>query len=72
MSYETYRVADLIDEIAMGPFGSNIKVSCFVDSGVPVLNGSNLEGFSLSERRSATSQRKKLILLTRQMRIEAI
>ena len=34
----------------MGPFGSNIKVSCFVDSGVPVLNGSNLEGFSLSEK----------------------
>ena len=50
MSYEMYRVADLIDEIAMGPFGSNIKVSCFVDSGVPVLNGSNLEGFSLSEK----------------------
>ena len=50
MSYETYRVADLIDEIAMGPFGSNIKVSCFVDSGVPVLNGSNLDGFSLSEK----------------------
>lgn len=50
MSYEAYRVADLIDEIAMGPFGSNIKVSCFVDSGVPVLNGSNLEGFSLSEK----------------------
>ena len=50
MGYETYRIADLIDEIAMGPFGSNIKVSCFVDSGVPVLNGSNLEGFSLSEK----------------------
>lgn len=50
MSYETYRVADLIDEIAMGPFGSNIKVSCFVDSGVPVLNSCNLEGFSLSEK----------------------
>ena len=50
MDYETYRIADLIDEIAMGPFGSNIKVSCFVDSGVPVLNGSNLEGFSLSEK----------------------
>ena len=50
MGCETYRIADLIDEIAMGPFGSNIKVSCFVDSGVPVLNGSNLEGFSLSEK----------------------
>lgn len=50
MGYETCRIADLIDEISMGPFGSNIKVSCFVDSGVPVLNGSNLEGFSLSEK----------------------
>lgn len=50
MGYESCRIADLIDEIAMGPFGSNIKVSCFVDSGVPVLNGSNLEGFSLSEK----------------------
>ena len=59
MDYETYRIADLIDEIAMGPFGSNIKVSCFVDSGVPVLNGSNLEGFSLSEKTFRYVTRKK-------------
>lgn len=49
MKFKEYLIAALIDEIAMGPFGSNIKVSCFVDSGVPVLNGSNLDGFSLSE-----------------------
>ena len=42
MSYETYRVTDLIDEIAMGPFGSNIKVSCFVDSGVPAVSYTHL------------------------------
>ena len=59
MGYETYRIADLIDEIAMGPFGSNIKVSCFVDSGVPALNGSNLEGFSLSEKTFRYVTRKK-------------
>ena len=59
MGYETYRIADLIDEIAMGPFGSNIKVSCFVDSGVPVLNGSNLDGFSLSEKTFRYVTRKK-------------
>ena len=59
MGYETYRIADLIDEIAMGPFGSNIKVSCFVDSGVPVLNGSNLEGFSRSEKTFRYVTRKK-------------
>jgi len=50
MEYKTYKIADLIDEIAMGPFGSNIKVDCFVDEGIPVLNGSNLDGFALSEK----------------------
>ena len=49
MTFKTKRVGDVIDEIAMGPFGSNIKVDCFVPSGVPVLNGSNLTGFSLTE-----------------------
>ena len=33
----------------MGPFGSNIKVECFVDDGIPVLNGSNLDGIALKE-----------------------
>ena len=50
MVYKTYKIADLIEEIAMGPFGSNIKVECFVDEGVPVLNGSNVDGFALSEK----------------------
>ena len=50
MNYKTYKIAELIDEIAMGPFGSNIKVECFVDEGIPVLNGSNLDGFILSEK----------------------
>lgn len=49
MKFDSYLIADLIEEIAMGPFGSNIKVDCFVDSGIPVLNGSNLEGFELKE-----------------------
>ena len=49
MNFKKYRIADLIDDISMGPVGSNIKVDCFVDSGVPVLNGSNLDGFTLKE-----------------------
>ncbi len=49
MTYETHFISELIDEISMGPFGSNIKVECFVDDGVPVLNGSNLEGYELKE-----------------------
>lgn len=40
---------DLIEEISMGPFGSDVKVSNFVEEGIPVLNGSNLEGFRLKE-----------------------
>lgn len=42
-------ISELIDEIAMGPFGSNIKVDCFVDQGVPVFNGSNLTGFTTND-----------------------
>ncbi len=49
MTFEAKMISDLISEISMGPFGSNIKVECFVDQGIPVLNGSNLEGFVLKE-----------------------
>ena len=47
--WKTYLVEDLFEEIAMGPFGSNIKVDCFQPTGVPVLNGSNLFGYTLNE-----------------------
>lgn len=49
MKFESHRISELIEEIAMGPFGSNIKVECFVDEGIPVLNGSNLDGITLKE-----------------------
>ena len=47
--WKEYKISEVIDEISMGPFGSNIKVDNFIDSGVPVLNGSNLQGFKLNE-----------------------
>ena len=37
------------ERVAMGPFGSNIKTDCFVDSGVPVLNGNNIASFILND-----------------------
>lgn len=37
-------IDEIADRIGMGPFGSNIKVETFVDDGVPVLNGSNVQG----------------------------
>ena len=33
----------------MGPFGSNIKVSTFVDSGVPIVSGNHLRGYFLDD-----------------------
>ena len=33
----------------MGPFGSDITIDNYVSSGVPVLNGSNVSGFKLTE-----------------------
>jgi type I restriction enzyme S subunit len=49
MGKELTPLSEVIDEISMGPFGSDIKVENFVSSGVPVLNGSNLSGFRLIE-----------------------
>ena len=45
----TVLVEDLIDEISMGPFGSNIKTSCFESDGVPVLCGRNLSGYEITD-----------------------
>ena len=58
---QTFLISELIEEIAMGPFGSNIKVDCFVDKGVPVFNGSNLTGFATNddELRYVTEEKAK-------------
>ncbi len=42
-------IEDVIIEIAMGPFGSNIRTDCFVSDGIPVFNGSNLTGYSTND-----------------------
>ena len=43
------KLSTFIDEISMGPFGSDIKVDNFIDFGIPVLNGSNLTSHKLVE-----------------------
>ena len=40
---------DIITDIAAGPFGSNLKVSCFVDQGVPIIDGANLKGIKVTD-----------------------
>lgn len=40
---------EVITDIAAGPFGSNLKVSCFVESGFPIIDGANLKGYKLTD-----------------------
>lgn len=42
-------IGDIADKVAMGPFGSNIKVSTFVEYGVPIISGNHLRGYFLEE-----------------------
>lgn len=41
--WEITKTEDIAEKIGMGPFGSNIKVSTFVDTGVPVISGQHLK-----------------------------
>ena len=47
--WEMTSVEEIAEKVAMGPFGSNIKVSTFVPSGVPIISGNHLRGYFLEE-----------------------
>lgn len=49
MNLRNYKIDEILSEISMGPFGSDVKKEVYVESGVPILNGSNLQGFKLQE-----------------------
>ncbi len=40
--WHVFSLGDGIEEIAMGPFGSNLKVDMFTTKGVPIIKGGNL------------------------------
>ena len=42
-------IDELSERVAMGPFGSDIKVSTFVPSGIPVVSGQHLRGTLLED-----------------------
>jgi len=46
---QTISLSEVITDIAAGPFGSNLKVSCFVESGFPIIDGANLKGFKVTD-----------------------
>ncbi len=47
--WPTATILDIAKKVAMGPFGSNIKVSTFVPEGVPIISGNHLRGYFLEE-----------------------
>lgn len=47
--WSTVIINDIAEKVAMGPFGSNIKVSTFVSEGVPIISGNHLRGYFLEE-----------------------
>jgi type I restriction enzyme, S subunit len=47
--WECSSIDTVIDEISMGPFGSDIKTSNFISAGVPVLNGANVASERLND-----------------------
>jgi len=42
-------IEEIAEKIAMGPFGSNIKVNTFVEDGVPIISGAHLRGVRLHD-----------------------
>lgn len=46
---ERIKLGDVITDIAAGPFGSNLKVACFVDDGFPIVDGANLKGYKVTD-----------------------
>lgn len=49
METKDIQLSEVITDIAAGPFGSNLKVSCFVDDGFPIIDGANLKGFKVTD-----------------------
>lgn len=49
MNGNEIELGSVITDIAAGPFGSNLKVSCFVEDGFPIIDGANLKGFKVTD-----------------------
>jgi len=47
--WQVKTIEELAERVAMGPFGSDIKVSTFVPEGIPVVSGQHLRGTLLDD-----------------------
>ena len=49
MEMRKITLGDCIIDCASGPFGSNLKVECFVEDGFPIIDGANLKGVRVTD-----------------------
>ena len=47
--WPTATVEEIAEKVAMGPFGSSIKVETFVPDGIPIISGQHLRGFRVDD-----------------------
>lgn len=47
--WTTATIDDISKKVAMGPFGSSIKVSTFVPEGIPIISGQHLHGIRVND-----------------------
>jgi len=64
---ETVKLGSVLSDIAMGPFGSNLKVENFQEHGVPVIRGKNLSGFYVSDENLVFVSPEKAAELSRSL-----
>ena len=48
--WQIKQIEEVAEQVAMGPFGSNIKVSTFVDTGIPIISGKHLNEILLEDK----------------------
>ena len=65
MSTCEVELSQVILDLAAGPFGSNLKVSCFVEDGFPIIDGANLKGFRVTDNVTKFVTEEKARLLAR-------
>ena len=49
VDWRTATVEEISEKVAMGPFGSSIKVETFTSEGIPIVNGQHLHGTRLDD-----------------------
>jgi type I restriction enzyme S subunit len=47
--WPTVKIEEIAEKVGMGPFGSSIKVSTFVESGIPIISGQHLNNIRLTD-----------------------